>query len=95
MSDWTHVAGVVVLDTFNFESIFSEDLPKKEEVIEAFKKHIGPLSPFGAYNRESTLPSTALASVIITERVLYKIFQKPLNSSEKPQKMICLQLNTP
>ena len=56
MSDWTHVAGVVVLDTFNFESIFSVDLPKKEEVIEAFKKHIGPLSPFGAYNRESTLP---------------------------------------
>ena len=56
MSDWTHVAGVVVLDTFNFESVFSQDLPKKEEIIEAFKKYIGPLSPFGSYNRESTLP---------------------------------------
>ena len=56
MSDWTHVAGVVVLDTFNFESVFSQGFPKKEEIIEAFKKYIGPLSPFGACNRESTLP---------------------------------------
>ena len=57
MSDWTHVAGIVVLGTYDFYSFNAKDLPTKEEAVQRVKEYIGPLSPFSAYNNGMKLPT--------------------------------------
>lgn len=69
MSDWTHVAGVVVLDTYNFNSKYAEGLPSEEEVIENFKGYLGEISTVLDYKRDIKLPRGSEGSLRYNVRI--------------------------
>ena len=69
MSDWTHVVGVVVLDTYNFNSEYLNGLPSEEDVIRSFKEYLGEISTFFDYKEYVKLPRGSEGSLRYNVRI--------------------------